>query len=55
MTLSRCPYCETYRAVSSSLLTHHKRANHRAEWANDQAMRRAKYAKRYEPAKAILG
>ena len=42
----RCPYCDTYRAVSSSLLTHHKRANHRAEWARDQAVRRSKYAKR---------
>ena len=50
----RCPYCDTYRAVSSSLLTHHKRANHRAEWARDQAVRRSKYAKRLVIHKKIM-
>merc|ERR1712117_304895 len=47
-----CPFCEGYNAKSASLLNHHKKRRHPAEWANQQAERKAKQTRRYQYAKS---
>ena len=47
-----CPFCEGYNAKSTSLLNHHKKRRHPAEWAKQQAERKAKQTRRYQYAKS---